>query len=287
MPETWHYLENQFEVVTRERRGLAEQIRKNHRAKIVQAVESDPWFAELVTALDAAGGPWAAKYAKWMNARAAHRGATQALENLFAELTVKPVGGDRSKLEGWEAKVRAHWSPGHPHYDGLWPQRRGAFTTGSIDARIGEVRRLGGRLARKSTELAEAAQQPGAPAEGQAELQEQSAALAALAPRVEAFAGRMEEARAQQTRAGGLVTQLGAQLEPLRVALCVALYANLGGLMRKFAGEQTQVAGFFEVSLITRRRKADDDAGEEREEVEGSASADVGEGGGDGGIEEG
>ena len=66
------------------------------------------------------------------------------------------------------------------------------------------------------------------------------------------FLGRRAEAAARngQTQKEGLVDQLAGQLEPLRLALCAALYKNLASLMVLFAANPPEVAAFFDLTLI-------------------------------------
>jgi len=254
---TWHYLENQFLTVTTGRRGLADAIYKDHQQKLTLAAATAPALAPLLVAMNTAAGPWAEKYGAWKNAKAGYRGASQALLNLLEVLRVKPVGGGRSRIEEWDSKIRAHWSPGDPIYDGLLPRGREAFTTGALDAIVDEVARLAERLEEQAGELEEAA----AAATGEAAtlLTEQANDLTALQAKVATFAGQLNTARNTQTQKEGLVDQLSQQLEPARVTLCTALYRNAGSLIALFAPNQNEVAGFYDLALIMSPPAGEDD----------------------------
>lgn len=257
MPDTWHYLENQFLSVTKKRRGLADAIYKDHLAKLTGKLPGNAALAPLLAGITAAGAPWSVKYGEWKNARAEYRGTTQAVENLLAILQRKPVGGGRSKIEEWDSKIRAYWSPGDPIYETLLPQGRESFTTGARDQMLDEVGLLAGRIQVQADALAAAA----AAASGAeaALLTEQGDALLALKPSVVAFSAQVNAARSVQTQKEGFVDEFSEQLEPLRVDLCVALYRNVGSLMAMLAPHQAEVAGYFDLQLIMAPPAGDDE----------------------------
>jgi len=271
MSDQWHYLENQFLNVTRERRGLLDELSKDHTQKLTQAAQGNPTaMGPLLVVINAAATPWAAKYKAWKDAKAEYRSRTQQMDNLLAVLRVRPVGGDRSLAEDWDSRIRAYWSPGHPIYDGLLPQGREPLTTGTRDEIISEVERLGGRLATRGSQLLQ--QAPGDPNE--ARLTAQGEALTALGSEVTAFHVQLSGARNTQTQKEGLVDQLSEQLEPLRVAVCVAMFKNLGSLMALFAANPGEVSAFYDLDKIISPPAPDE---EEEPEPEPPAG---GEGGG-------
>jgi hypothetical protein len=245
----WHFLENQFQTVTTGRRGLADGIYKDHVQKLTQAAAGNAALNALLAVINTAGAPWADKYGKWKNARAAYRGATQALVNLLDVLKLKPVGGGRSKIDDWDSKIRNHWSPGDPIYDELLPLGREPFTAGTREAIIDEVERLADRLEARAGALLEAAGAPPPPADA-ALLTEQAGDVQAVQAKVAAFAALLVAARNTQTQKEGLVDQLSLQLEPARKALCTALYKNLGALMALFAENPGEAAAFYDLTLI-------------------------------------
>jgi len=259
MPDTWHYLENQFLSVTKKRRGLADAIYKDHLAKLTGKLPGNAALAPLLAVVNAAGGPWSAKYGEWKNARAEYRGATQGVENLLDVLRKKPVGGGRSKIEEWDSKIRAHWSPGDPIYATLLPQGREPFTTGTRDGMLDEVGLLAGRIQPQADQLTAAITAALAAGADATLLTEQRDALVALKPSVVAFSAQVNAARSLQTQKEGFVDEFSEQLEPLRVGLCVALYRNVGSLMAMLAPHQTAVAGYFDLQLIMAPPAGDDE----------------------------
>ncbi len=114
---------------------------------------------------------------------------------------------------------------------------------------ISEVERLGVRLLAGGNALL--TQAPGAPNEDErTERTEQGEALTGLATKVNAFHGGLSTARNTQTQKEGLVGQLSEQLEPLRVAVCVAMYKFLNSLMALIAANPGEVSAFYDLSKI-------------------------------------
>ncbi len=197
------------------------------------------------------------KYNRWKNVRTEYRGATQALQNLLEVLQVKPVGGGRSRIEEWDSKIRAHWSPGDPIYAGLLPLGREPFTSSTRAALPNEVEGLAVRLGQQSEALLTAAGE--ATGAAPALLTEQGQDLAALRVKVAAFSAALTEARYQQKRKEGQVDQLSRQLEPARVRLCEALYKNMASLIALLMPNQREVAAFYDLALIMAPPAGDDE----------------------------
>jgi len=266
MSEPWHYLENQFDSVTRTRRKLLHQIYLDHLQKLTAGTVGNSNLSSLIAVLNAAGTPWAQRYAAWKNARAAYRGATQTMTNLLDVLRVKPVGGGRSRVEEWDSKIRTYWSPGDPIYDELLPLGREPLTTGEIDTILDEVGRLAERVGTRAQALLDLAGSGTPTPEEAAVLTEQGNHLQTLHTRVLAFSGQLTQARNGQTQKEGAVDQLSGQLKPLRAALCTALYQNLGSLMTLYAANPPEVAAFYDLTLIMAPPEEEEDEDEEEEE---------------------
>lgn len=253
MPEeTWHYLENQFESVTRENRKLMDAILTDAHAKFNAGAGGHAAVNAGYLLLNAVKVQWDAAYSGWFERRAAWRSTTQALLNLLAALQLSPGAGQRSKIDRWESKVASFWSEEHAVYAYLFPLGREPFTSGSREEIIGAVEGLGTRLNTKSGELAAAAGDPLLTPEQVAELNEQATALAALSTEVLAFHGQLDAARLIQTQKEGLLDGQATLCEQRRQAAAVALYRALAKLMDAWAEEATrpQVADYFDLSLI-------------------------------------
>jgi hypothetical protein len=258
--ETWHYLENQFDSVTKLNRKLMDAILKDHYSKLSGAAVADVRLQPLLASLSPVKAAWDAKYGEWKNAQAAYRSASQAVQNLFDTLQIKPVGGGRSTLDGWVSKVASFWPDGNAVYDYLLPRGREPFTSGTIEDMAGEVERLATRLGTKATDLTTLAAAPGNTPEQTADYTEQAGALTALQQKVSAFSTQLNAARNVQTQQEGAVDQLSKQVETARAAAADALYGSLAGLMTIFSTAATrgQVAGFFDLALIMNPPAADD-----------------------------
>lgn len=222
--QTWHYLENQFESVTRTSRKLMDTILTDSHAKFHAGASSHASVNAGYVLLNTAKLNWDTAYSAWHELRAAWRSSTQALLNLLSALQTSPGGGQRSKIDKWESKVASFWGDEHEVYAYLFPLGREPFSSGSREEIINAVEGLGTRLATKANELATAAGDPELPPETAAEYAEQAGALTALSAEVLAFHGLLEAARLLQTQKEGLLASQATLCEQRRKAAAVARF---------------------------------------------------------------
>lgn len=250
--QTWHYLENQFDSVTKGNRKLINAILKDHQGKLKGAAASEPKFQPLLDNLQPVYADWIKKYGEWKQAQAAYGAATVAFENQLEALQQMPPGDGRSKIDEWASKIASYWPASSPHYSFLLPRGREPFTTGTREEIVDEVQRFAGRLAVKQAELTQLGGQADITPDQRAEYIEQAAALGALEGKANAFYALLNGARTTQTEKGSAVEQLSGQVRGARLAAAEALYRNLAGLMGIFyrAEERVQVTEFFDTALI-------------------------------------
>ncbi len=234
--ETWHYLENQFDSVTRRARKRMDSILADTHPKLAQGANLNPALEPALAVLTPAKTAWDAAYGQWLDKQAGYRSATQATENLISSLQRAPAPGERSKLDRWESKVAGEWARSHPVYQFLFPRGREPFTSGTREQILDEVERLGGRFTQKAGDLA-----------GEA-----AALLTGLGGEVTAFHSELQAARDAQQTTEGEVDQFAALADQRRVEAATALYRVLAKLMDIFAepAERDQVTGFFDLTLI-------------------------------------
>lgn len=263
--ESWHYLENQFDGVTRESRKRMDAILADTFPKLVAGTAANSAIAPLVTILTPAKTAWDTVYGQWANARAASRAATQQVENLLFVLRREPAPGERSHVDAWESRLSAEWARSHAVYAYLLPQGREPFTLGTREQMIGAVEQFGKRLTDQAGKLQAEAAQPGLAADKAARLTRQATLLTELAGDVSAFFAQLDAARDAQQQREGELDGLSGQVEAARVIAATALYKVLGSLMAIFAEppQRSQVTAFFDLTLIMNPPKAGEDEEEE------------------------
>jgi len=217
MAENWHYLNNSFLIVTDRSTKLLMILSPDHCARL-QAASSDPDILALYTSFSVIDDELTTKYSLWMTAGAAYSGTTLAFEILMKELS-------QTKLDEWIPQVQVVFPESTPEYKSIFPKGRAPFNTGSYDIRLKAVKSLGDNLG-------------------------PYLALAATKTKVDTFYDTLLSARTIQQVKEEDVRLKSEALEVKRVETCVAMYANLGTLMAKFAATPEKVAIYFDLALI-------------------------------------
>jgi hypothetical protein len=217
MTLTWHYLNNTFLIVTEGSTKLMMILSPDHRARLF-AQTADPDIAAMLATFAPIDDALSAAYTAWYNAGAFYKGATMTFENYLKELS-------KSKLDSWIPQVQVVFAEGTPEYSTLFPKGRAPFTSGSYDMRINAVKSLGAALASYLP-------------------------LAATKTDVDSFFTNLNTARTKQQSKEEEVRVKSELLETARINTGVAMYANLGTLMAKYAATPEAIAKFFDLSLI-------------------------------------
>lgn len=217
MEKLWHYLYNTFLIVTEQSTKLMMILSPDHRARL-QAESGDPDIQAMLNLFIPIDNALSAAYQAWTSAGAFYKGATLAFELLIAELS-------DTKLDQWIPQVQVEYAAGTPEYLTLFPNGRTPFVNGPYDIRINTVKSLGENLATYP-------------------------ALATTKTDVDSFYTTLLGTRADQQEKEGIVRTKSDLLEVERVNTAVAMYANLGRLMTKFATDPAQIDRFFDLSLI-------------------------------------
>jgi hypothetical protein len=250
--ETWHYLENQFETVTDGSRQRMNSLLADTHAKLTKGAADHAALVPVLAVLTPAKTDWDAAFGAWKDARAQWRSASQGQQNLLAALQEEPAPGERSKIDRWESKVGSEWAKSHPIYAYLFPLGRSPFTEGTLENILGEVKRLGERLAAKAADA------------GAGLTAEQTALLTALATEVTAFYTQLSATRDTQQQIEGVVARTADLCEQQRVKTATALYRVLAKLMDIYAEpeQRGQVKAYFDLTLIMTPPDQPDDAPE-------------------------
>ena len=213
----WHFLSNTFLVITDGSTKLMLILSPDHRARL-QSNSSDPEILAILNTYSPLDDQLSLSYSQWFVATGLYRGATLAFENKMEELA-------GVKLNQWIPQVQVVFPESTPEYKSLFPMGRAAFNKGAYDMRINNLHGLAGLLANYP-------------------------ALAAVKTDVNNFYTALLAIRATQQGKEEDVRVRAEQLDGERINVAVAMYANLGKLMAKFAATPEKVTKFFDLALI-------------------------------------
>ncbi|MEZ6114120.1 MAG: hypothetical protein R3C99_24380 [Pirellulaceae bacterium] len=217
---SWRYASNQFLRVTERRRPLMLKIGADHTARLASRLGS-PADADIQACLDRVQplfDTFQLAMVTFDVVSGTRKGQTDVLEELLDELS-----GER--VRRWDITVQNVYLDGTPQYTQIFPNGRGPFQQGARDQRILAVQTLAQRLAAFPD-------------------------FASLQSTVEAFHASLESARNTQQGTEAEISAASDAAEAARVALAVAMYANVGRLMEKHAADPDRLGDYFEVALL-------------------------------------
>jgi hypothetical protein len=245
----WHFLENQFDNSTKNSRKRMNIILTDHLAKVFARLSEHATITALVSPTQAVANTWTTRYTDWRNKLASYRGASQTMQNLLDALKLAPGPGQRSKIDEWDSKLTALWTPGSPEYVNFLPSGRAPFANGGRDNIIKEVGDFSQRLTAQITPLTTARDTlqgqvdaitagggtpPDALADALETAKDRVDTVTSLAGKTAQFHSQLSSARSAQQGKEGLVDSAATLLEESRVIAARRLYANLGLLMAHF-----------------------------------------------------
>ncbi len=213
----WHYLENQFQNVTKNNNKLSVIIANDHDSKL-QAESGDPAILVFYNRFHPLKVDLSVKYALWVAAKGLYKGETARVEQKLAELS-------GTAIESWDIQVQVVHKRDTPDYIALLPNFRIPFQSGGIDLRIEELRGFSTRL-------------------------DSYPALAAVKAEVDAFLAVLEGFRNVQQGKEETVGLTSDNLKSSKLASMIMAYRNLGGLMDKFGSNPSDVERFYELELL-------------------------------------
>ena len=217
MAETWHYLENQFDNVTKGSNKLMNIITNDHHSRL-KAKETDPNIAPLVTRYTPVNVAFSDKYSAWFTGASIYKSTTEVVNNSIEDLR-------GVKIKQWDIKIQNVYIEGTPEYTAILPNRRKPFQNGGIDERITQVKALRDRLL-------------------------SYADLADVQTDVSDFYTDLKDKRdLQQQKEGNLETLAGAR-EAARKACANLMYGNLGVLMDIFKDTPDSITDYWEIQLL-------------------------------------
>lgn len=245
----WHYCENQFDNATKDSRKRMNIILTDHIAKLIARQSEHATITGLIGPTQGVVNIWQQRYTDWRNKRAAYKAASQGVQSLLDALMFAPGAGQRSKIDEWDTRLAALWTPDAQDYTFLLPNGRAPFTTGGRDNIIKEVGDFSQRLSQKAPELTAArdglqaqvdaiTNAGGTPPDALVDALDTAKgrvdAVVTLGARTAAFHSQLSSARSLQQGKEGLVDAAATLVEEQRVVAARRLYANLGLLMAHF-----------------------------------------------------
>ena len=216
----WIFLSNTFFVQTQESMKNALSLAQDHLAKLT-ASESDATIATLKANYLPAHNNFVTAYNLLQSKLGLYKGKTQTTEEALEELS-------QVKINEWRGQVFPIYNEGTANATAIFPQGRRPFQQGTYEQRIEAVAALYNTLATFTTEPA----------------------LINLGDIVQSYYNNLLAVRALQQNDEGSTNVLRENLRLAHINLCNALYANLGGLMQKYATNTDAIAGFFDLSLL-------------------------------------
>ena len=242
---TWHYIENQIANSTAHSFKRARAIGIHHR----DAVENAPLSVKAAILTNLAGTlpQFTDGYQIWKTRAGECKGATVAL--------VARIDALRSGIEGIDSSFRVAFPKGSPEHAAAFPLGREPFQAGTQDSRIAATQTLKavceGHLAALTLAL-DTAVGNGEPQAVIDKLTLRKLSMAAAHAEALEFWSSLNALTSLQTDKATEADLARIALEPLREALCDAMYGNLGLLMSvlKTAALRPQIATFFDLSLL-------------------------------------
>jgi hypothetical protein len=215
----WHYLENQFDNATKKSRKRMKSIGQQHKDSLSEAPATIK--AALIARITPPFDAFLAKYNVWVNLKANRKGAVLVFEGLLEHLSAVDI-------EDIETEFKGVYKRDTPQHTTAFAGGRAPYQEGSDDDRVDALVALQGRIQ---------------------ELADENPALDGT---VDLVATAVTNLQAARTAANGFETKVElarTQIEPLRKALAVALYKNLGALMGEL-GPDEQIAAYFDLELL-------------------------------------
>jgi len=229
MEKNWNFLNNTFWVKTSESKKKMLTLAADHLAKL-EAGKADPVIGTMYVRTKPLYEAFDAKYALWKASKGTHEGETQRFTDMLQLLP--------GKLQSWDLKIQPVLPAKSPDYKLLFYDARNPFYKGTYEQRINAGFALASNLG-KYPELAN------------------------VKDEVFAFFTALQNARSVQQQQEGGVDTVSDDLTAAHHALAVIMYANLGLLMDKYAGNPENIEAWFDLRLLRKHLPKDGGQGME------------------------
>lgn len=216
MKRDWMPSLNTFEINTRSSHKKAIILFTDSFSKLKNE-NNDSTIASLVADIEPAFRKYEQLYQDKQLVDNTYESKTMGFEAILARLS--------SEIKRWEGKVRAEFPEDTVEEYSIFPNKRSPFIAGTYENRRASV----GVLATKLQEFP---------------------VFQTLSIEVRNFYNEMEVLRDKQQQMEGKSAQLSDLLEEARIEMCEELYGVLGVLMHKHRKNPSNIARYFDLSLL-------------------------------------
>ena len=224
MKTPWSYTVNPFEMATNDSYAKALKISTFHYDALA-GVQTDPFFSTLYTPIASLHTTLRAAYANYTAQQGAQMSKTLSLSQLLIMLM-------NTKAKQWDVAAQGAHPQGTAAYKNLFPHNRIPFQNGSQLERINAVKTLSLALTGDT-------------------------ALATTKTDVDNFYAQLDAANNAQKTSKSTTVINSDKVETARINVCVAMYANLGAMIQKFASTPEVIADYFDLATIRNGAQVD------------------------------
>lgn len=234
MKREWNPLLNTFEINTRGTHKKALILFTDTISKL-QNEESDPQIQQILAVLYPLFIAYENAYQEKQLVLGEYEGKTMQFESILTELS--------TKIRQWEGKVRNEYIEDSYEEHSIFPNKRTPFVNGTYENRRSSVGVLATKLAKYPV-------------------------FASLSNDVRLFYDQMTLVRKEQQILEGRSAQLSDILEHSRIDMCNGLYGALGLLMFMHNKMPSDIARYFDLSLLRKTTKSNENNENEEDNIE-------------------
>lgn len=221
MKKNWNVLTNRFETATRRNYKKMLGMIVFHAGALGSS--SDPYLRNLNAETEPLREAYCNAHSAWLTAKGCRKGESLRFRQLIKELYTE-------KIPAWEANVLVRFAERTPEYKSIFTEGRTGFRYGPYDLRIERVAALALKLG----------DFPG---------------LFTIRNEVQDFHDKLLKARKTNKGESVGVKETALQLETLRKAAAIKMYANMGLLMSHHCEEPSLIRKYFPDHLRRKSRK--------------------------------
>ncbi len=218
---------NRHLTVTKGNFKLTNTLQEKHFA-LIEAEAGDADFDAMILFFKPVHEKWGTKYPEWKSIADTSQGKTQLMLELFRVYA-------KEKLPVWEVAIYSVHPEYTPEAKAILPNKRTPYLQGTQFARIQALLTLSANIGSE-------------------------APLAATKADILDFHDQILAVYEDHVALMKKINILSKDLEPLRIEVCEALYADEGTLMKKFKSNPQKIDLYFDVASMrqTAKKPADD-----------------------------
>ena len=217
MKTPWSYTINPFETATNDSYTKALKISTYHYDALA-GVQTDPFFGPLYTTFASLHTTLRTNYSNFTAQQGAQMSKTLSVNQFLDMLS-------NTKVKQWDVAAQVAHPQGTAAYKNLFPHFRVPFQQGTQLERINAVKTLSLALTGDT-------------------------ALATTKTDVDNFFTQLDGANNTQKSSKSATASNSDKVETARINVCVAMYANLGAMIQKFASTPEVIADYFDLASI-------------------------------------